>query len=144
MNERRFTGLGHSRRSSVSSSWRKHLRHGGILAAAAAYFVLLGCASASTPYGANDPANPDAPTSAPSAATSVMADGYSPLSATSEHPEVQDGAHSGHGHERGHGGPEADVYACPMHPEEQSNEPGRCSKCGMKLERQSAAVDEHP
>ncbi len=25
------------------------------------------------------------------------------------------------------------VYACPMHPEVTSQEPGRCSKCGMKL-----------
>jgi FtsP/CotA-like multicopper oxidase with cupredoxin domain len=25
------------------------------------------------------------------------------------------------------------IYACPMHPEVTSNEPGRCPKCGMKL-----------
>ena len=25
------------------------------------------------------------------------------------------------------------IYTCPMHPEVQSNEPGRCPKCGMKL-----------
>src|SRR5262245_64231838 len=25
------------------------------------------------------------------------------------------------------------VYACPMHPEVTSQEPGRCPKCGMKL-----------
>ena len=26
------------------------------------------------------------------------------------------------------------VYTCPMHPEVQTREPGRCPKCGMKLE----------
>lgn len=25
------------------------------------------------------------------------------------------------------------LYKCPMHPEEVSNEPGRCNKCGMYL-----------
>jgi uncharacterized paraquat-inducible protein A len=25
------------------------------------------------------------------------------------------------------------TYACPMHPEEISQEPGKCSKCGMEL-----------
>jgi len=25
------------------------------------------------------------------------------------------------------------VYACPMHPEVQSNAPGKCPKCGMTL-----------
>lgn len=26
-------------------------------------------------------------------------------------------------------------YACPMHPDIQSDRPGNCSKCGMKLEQ---------
>jgi len=31
--------------------------------------------------------------------------------------------------------PEAALYACPMHPHIQSHEPGRCSECGMFLEK---------
>lgn len=27
------------------------------------------------------------------------------------------------------------IYTCPMHPEIRSEKPGRCPKCGMKLER---------
>ena len=29
-------------------------------------------------------------------------------------------------------------YACPMHPDVTSNKPGKCSKCGMTLERVKA------
>ena len=33
------------------------------------------------------------------------------------------------------------VYACPMHPEVFSDQPGKCPKCGMKLLAQAAAAD---
>ena len=29
----------------------------------------------------------------------------------------------------------ADTYVCPMHPEETSTKAGKCSKCGMALEK---------
>jgi hypothetical protein len=32
------------------------------------------------------------------------------------------------------------VYTCSMHPEVESNEPGNCPKCGMKLIEKEAAV----
>ena len=30
------------------------------------------------------------------------------------------------------------IYTCPMHPDVQAREPGRCPKCGMKLEPKAA------
>lgn len=30
-----------------------------------------------------------------------------------------------------------DVYICPMHPEVQSDKPGKCPKCGMNLEKKA-------
>jgi Cu+-exporting ATPase len=30
------------------------------------------------------------------------------------------------------------VYTCPMHPEVQKPEPGKCPKCGMNLEKKPA------
>ncbi len=33
-----------------------------------------------------------------------------------------------------------EVYACPMHPEVRSNKPGKCSKCGMDLVKQSSSA----
>jgi hypothetical protein len=38
--------------------------------------------------------------------------------------------------------PAAKVYTCPMHPEVTSNEPGRCPKCGMRLQEVKPAGKE--
>jgi hypothetical protein len=35
------------------------------------------------------------------------------------------------------------TYTCPMHPEVVSNEPGKCPKCGMNLEKAMASEHEH-
>jgi hypothetical protein len=35
-----------------------------------------------------------------------------------------------------HGEDAKAMYACPMHPDETSHEPGTCSKCGMALVEQ--------
>jgi hypothetical protein len=32
------------------------------------------------------------------------------------------------------------VYTCPMHPDETSNKSGKCSKCGMDLEKTKVQV----
>ena len=32
------------------------------------------------------------------------------------------------------GSPAAQKYTCPMHPEIEQDSPGKCPKCGMKLE----------
>lgn len=35
------------------------------------------------------------------------------------------------------------AYVCPMHPEVSSEEPGLCSKCGMKLVLREGAEEQH-
>lgn len=43
-------------------------------------------------------------------------------------PTVKGSESAGHAHEHGEL-----AYVCPMHPEVQSDKPGKCPKCGMKL-----------
>ncbi len=42
-----------------------------------------------------------------------------------------------------YGGEEKIVYVCPMHPEVQGDEPGRCPKCGMDLVRKGESTGGH-
>ena len=49
------------------------------------------------------------------------------------------GGEHDHDHDHDH---ELASYVCPMHPDEQSDEPGECSVCGMPLEEESAAEHE--
>jgi hypothetical protein len=46
---------------------------------------------------------------------------------------------------------QSEHYRCPMHPEQTANEPGKCPKCGMKMEKvpaessdSSAGEHQHP
>jgi uncharacterized membrane protein YraQ (UPF0718 family) len=50
-----------------------------------------------------------------------------------EQPEL--GGHAGHAAAPPSVPEEHGIYACPMHPEVASDQPGRCPKCGMALER---------
>jgi hypothetical protein len=84
---------------------------------------LDGCAGDPMPPGQSpgDPANPAAPEAPTNASASVAQ--------TSTTGPANEGATDARA-ER----PDAGVvYTCPMHPEVQSNAPGRCPKCGMTL-----------
>jgi len=34
-----------------------------------------------------------------------------------------------------------EVYTCPMHPDVKADKPGKCPKCGMKLEKKKMAME---
>lgn len=36
-----------------------------------------------------------------------------------------------------------EIYTCPMHPEVQSDKPGKCPKCGMELVKKKPADSTH-
>lgn len=127
--------------------------------------VLGACAATTPPGGADDPASAQAPTAAePSGSPSLAPSGAGEGEQQAGHdhaghdhaghdhaghdhaghqhgdaPATASGDHAGHAH-AAHGAvaPAADVYTCPMHPEIRQNEPGRCSKCGMNLEKAEA------
>lgn len=85
--------------------------------------VLAGCSPAPMPVS-QSPADPSSP-NAPEGSTPPPAAAAAPASGHEDHD------HHAHGGDADAG---AVVYACPMHPEVTSNEPGHlCPKCNMKL-----------
>jgi hypothetical protein len=106
------------------------------------------CASAPPPRSqAFDPASPMAPEAPRLALSSLEAEPPvaervsepappTPPPTAPAAPTVNPAAHDHGSHARGKDA--AVVYTCPMHPEVVSNRPGRCPKCGMKLEPRPA------
>jgi hypothetical protein len=106
--------------------------------------VLSACAPATQPpLPVNHPGNPaasEAPATGPSATLK-----NEPLDRMSaDESEARVAGHM-HGHQHGHSDAANDSkdkaaakgeYRCPMHPDVRSDEPGRCPKCGMNLQRE--------
>ena len=53
-------------------------------------------------------------------------------------------APAGHAHQAAHAAPAKVTYRCPMHPEVQQNMPGKCPKCGMALQPDTASPSAAP
>ena len=113
--------------------------------------MVAGCGSGVPPRSAAlDPSNANGPESAPFSGSAALTE--SPIAADSESKHgdrsSEEGSeqHAGHGHGAANlvGTPsssamqagssdQSPTYACPMHPELKSPQPGQCPKCGMKL-----------
>jgi hypothetical protein len=92
--------------------------------------ILVACASTELPGHGAHPANPRAAQAHLPALPPTLAPCFDPFDGHTPHESVREG----HDHAHDHGAEHAAVYTCPMHPEVQAQEPGRCPKCGMKLE----------
>jgi len=95
-------------------------------------FGLLLCASCATQQGEFVPLGLDHPAH-PQAEPGWFVDVGATLTAM-EGASARSEFESGAGAEHEANGVQQRVYACPMHPEVRSSEPGTCSICGMQLE----------
>jgi hypothetical protein len=114
----------------------------------AGLFLLTGCAG-TTPMtlGPDHPANPDAPEAPVPSRSTVLAvstpAATAPASpATTTPGTVHDAGHAHHGAaatQPAAAGQARVGYTCPHHPEVVSDQPGKCSKCGMNLVKKDGA-----
>ncbi len=95
-------------------------------AATEAPFVPPDDTLAGVPAPAGAPSDPHRRPSSTEQSQHSMGGQMPDAAAGSEHRHVDDGT----------GSETSDSYRCPMHPEESSTEPGRCSRCGMELVRE--------
>jgi hypothetical protein len=118
------------------------------------FAILLGttgCVSSDLASEPRDPANPAASSAPPLPRSPALTSDFDPFQAygnatdSNEHEHAtSEAAHAGHAQTaRGDAGTSAEpkgnvIYVCPMHPEVQRTEPGRCPKCGMPLEPRKA------
>jgi hypothetical protein len=113
------------------------VKHPALLASAALFLALAGCAPSSPPVAVSpqDPSSPTAPEGPPpfvSKPSSLRSD--VPVT----HAQDAKDAHQEHAVHHEHAAPTSDGgvaarFVCPMDPEVTADEPGRCPKCTMKL-----------
>jgi hypothetical protein len=112
---------------------------------------LAGCGSGVPPRSpALDPSNADGPESPPFSGSPAVMEPPTAANVESAHPEQRNtgGAeqHVGHDHgaanvvgtpssiaKQGGSSEQSTTFTCPMHPEVNSSQPGKCPKCGMTL-----------
>lgn len=100
-------------------------------------FLLPACATASGtvfPFGTDHPAHADA-TESPLEDPAAFLRSEAGETASAVAPDEPERPEAGE--------VSAGAYVCPMHPEISSEEPGRCSKCGMNLVPREKS-EEHP
>ena len=101
--------------------------------------MLLACSPSPAPVSQSprDPASPTAPEGVATAGGSSALAGGAVPAVHGEQAGAASPSHAGHEHgaapSAGDAGAQAEVYACPMHPEVTSSAAGVCPKCNMKL-----------